>query len=49
MHLFCRRMTIPRRGQRDLVITAPLTGHMADTWRLFSFDRDISPEWPELP
>ncbi|MEE4211579.1 MAG: RluA family pseudouridine synthase [Parvularcula sp.] len=48
MHLFCRRLTIPRPGQRPLVVTAPLTGHMADTWKLFSFSKDVRPEWPEL-
>lgn len=47
MHLFCRRLVIPRPGNRPLVLEAPLTGHMEKTWQLFAFDHDARPEWPE--
>lgn len=48
LHLFCRQMTFehPETG-RDLTLKAPLTGHMAETWRFFSFDQDAECVWPE--
>ncbi|MEM9839884.1 MAG: RluA family pseudouridine synthase [Pseudomonadota bacterium] len=47
MHLFCRRLTIPLPGRRPLVLEASLTGHMAETWKLFSFDQQAEATWPE--
>jgi len=47
MHLFCRRLLIPRPGRRALALEAPLTGHMQDTWKLFAFDPNAYVEWPE--
>ncbi|NNU15236.1 RluA family pseudouridine synthase [Parvularcula sp. ZS-1/3] len=47
MHLFCRRLVIPRPGNRPLVLEAPLHGHMKETWKLFNFDERAKPEWPE--
>ncbi|MEM1379181.1 MAG: RluA family pseudouridine synthase [Pseudomonadota bacterium] len=47
MHLFCRRLTIPRPGQRPLTLEAPLTGHMRETWKLFAFDPEPKIVWPE--
>ena len=48
MHLFCRQMMVPRRGGgRPLVLTAPLTGHMAATWKLFAFEEPGELEWPD--
>lgn len=47
MHLFCRRLVIPRPGRKPLVLEAPLTGHMKETWALFGFDDSVRPEWPE--
>ena len=47
MHLFCREMTIPMPGRKPMTFTAPLTGHMAETWKLFSFDETGILEWPD--
>lgn len=47
MHLFCRRLSIPRPGRRPLALEAELTGHMLDTWKLFAFDQNAYLEWPE--
>ncbi|WP_031553728.1 RluA family pseudouridine synthase [Parvularcula oceani] len=47
MHLFCRQMTVPRKGKPPLVLTAPLTGHMQAAWSFFAFPDDIDTEWPE--
>ncbi len=47
MHLFCRRLVVPRPHRKPLVLEAPLTGHMLDTWKLFAFPLDAHPEWPE--
>lgn len=47
MHLFCRSMTVPREGRSPLVLSAPLTGHMAASWALFGFEHDPLLEWPE--
>lgn len=48
MHLFCRAMTFPHpETGKPVTIKAPLTGHMLDTWKFFSFDREAKVEWPE--
>ncbi|MEM9494396.1 MAG: RluA family pseudouridine synthase [Pseudomonadota bacterium] len=48
LHLFCRSMQFrhPVTG-RAMEISAPLTGHMAETWRFFGFDAGATCEWPE--
>jgi 23S rRNA pseudouridine955/2504/2580 synthase len=47
MHLFCRRLVVPRPGRKPLILEAPLTGHMKATWQLFAFDHNAKPEWPD--
>lgn len=48
LHLFCRSMTFPHpRTRRPMTLTAPLAGHMAQTWDFFSFDKKAVCEWPE--
>ena len=47
MHLFCRRLSVPRPGRKPLILEAPLTGHMLETWKLFGFPLDAVPLWPE--
>ena len=49
LHLFCRSMSFrhPKSG-KPTTITAPLTGHMKETWAFFSFDDDAEVEWPEF-
>lgn len=47
LHLFCRSLTIPRPGRRPLVLEAPLTSPMRETWALFGFPETARPEWPE--
>lgn len=48
MHLFCRSMTFPHpKTGRKTTLTAPLAGHMQETWKFFSFDRDAVCEWPD--
>ncbi len=48
LHLFCRSMTFahPQTG-RKMTLSAPLTGHMADTWKFFSFETRAVCDWPE--
>ena len=48
LHLFCRAMTFthPVTGRR-VTLQAPLTGHMAQTWKFFSFDADAVCDWPD--
>ncbi|MEO0400466.1 MAG: RluA family pseudouridine synthase [Pseudomonadota bacterium] len=48
LHLFCREMrfTHPKTGKR-FSVTAPLTGHMAETWAFFAFDNDAEIQWPD--
>lgn len=48
LHLFCRAMTFfhPATG-RAMTLTAPLTGHMKETWKFFSFDANAACGWPE--
>ena len=49
LHLFCRSMTFPHPATgRRMTLKAPLEGHMLDTWKFFSFDRDAKAEWPEM-
>ncbi len=48
MHLFCQGMVVPLPGRRrPLVVTAPLTGHMADSWAFFHFEAPTDLQWPE--
>ena len=47
MHLFCRRLIVPRPGRRPLELEAELQGRMAESWKLFNFDDKTRPEWPE--
>ena len=49
MHLFCRSMSFehPKTGQR-VTITAPLTGHMRDTWKFFGFNANATCDWPDI-
>jgi len=48
LHLFCRAMTFPHPATgRALTFSAPLTGHMAQTWDFLSFDKNAACEWPE--
>lgn len=49
LHLFCRSMTFRHPGSgKTMTFTAPLTGHMRETWRFFSFDQNAQTEWPEI-
>ncbi len=48
LHLFCRSMSFPHpKTGRKMTLTAPLQGHMLDTWKFFSFDQKAKAEWPE--
>lgn len=48
LHLFCRSMTFPHPvTRRKTTLIAPLSGHMAETWKFFSFDPKAQCEWPE--
>lgn len=49
MHLFCRSMSFehPKTGQR-ITVTAPLTGHMRDTWKFFGFNANATCDWPDI-
>lgn len=48
LHLFCRSMSFehPKTGQR-LTVTAPLTGHMLETWKFFGFSTNATCDWPK--
>ena len=49
LHLFCREMTFPHpKTGKSMSLRAPLTGHMAETWRFFSFDAEAACDWPEM-
>jgi 23S rRNA pseudouridine955/2504/2580 synthase len=49
LHLFCRSMTfLHPSSKQKMTFTAPLTGHMAETWEFFSFDPKTSCTWPEI-
>jgi 23S rRNA pseudouridine955/2504/2580 synthase len=30
-----------------MTLTAPLTGHMLETWKFFAFDENARSEWPD--
>lgn len=49
MHLFCSMMRVPTMSGKPVTITAPLTGHMAETVGFFGLDTPDpqSLEWPE--
>lgn len=48
LHLFCQSMTFPHpRTGRKMTLTAPLQGHMLETWKFFSFDKNAKADWPE--
>ncbi len=47
LHLFCRSMTVPRPRGAPLTLSAPLTGHMRDTWAFFGFDANPALDWPD--
>ena len=48
LHLFCRSMTFPHPATgRKMTLSAPLEGHMAQTWAFFSFDPKAACDWPE--
>ena len=48
LHLFCQSMTFPHpKTGRKMTLMAPLTGHMLETWKFFSFEKNASVEWPE--
>jgi len=48
LHLFCRSMSFqhPITGKK-MTLSAPITGHMKETWKFFSFSPDATCEWPE--
>ncbi len=49
LHLFCRSMQFNHPGTGAPVkLTAPLTGHMLETWRFFSFDAAVEATWPDF-
>lgn len=48
LHLFCREMTFPHPHGKMLTLSAPLTGHMRDTWRFFGFSESAQVDWPEM-
>lgn len=48
LHLFCRSMTFPHpKTGRAMTLNAPLSGHMLETWKFFSFDPNAKCSWPE--
>lgn len=48
LHLFCRSMTFPHpMTGRKMTLTAPLFGHMLETWKFFAFDSNAKCDWPE--
>ena len=49
LHLHARAIELPRRGGGVVGVTAPLPGHMAETWKLFGFDaNDTSDPFAEV-
>ena len=38
LHLHARRLTLPREGKPDLVLTAPLPAHMQKAFEMFTFN-----------
>ena len=48
LHLMCRSMTFPHpKTNRRMTLTAPISGHMLETWKFFSFNSNAKCEWPE--
>lgn len=48
LHLFCRTMTFPHPdGGKPKTLTAPLTGHMLETWKFFGFSATVETTWPD--
>ncbi|MFC2953052.1 RluA family pseudouridine synthase [Marinicaulis aureus] len=48
LHLFCRSMTFPHpKTGRNMTLSAPLQGHMLETWKFFCFGKNAKVEWPE--
>ncbi|GGH07629.1 pseudouridine synthase [Glycocaulis albus] len=41
LHLHARKLVIPREGKKPLVLEAPLSKHMADTFEALGFDPDM--------
>ena len=50
LHLCCREMRFrhPTSRHREIVISAPLQGHMLKSWQFFGFDREATVIWPEF-
>jgi 23S rRNA pseudouridine955/2504/2580 synthase len=49
LHLFCRSMRFPHPATgRMITVTAPLEGHMRNTWKFFSFDAEAKVVWPDI-
>ncbi|MGE0254168.1 MAG: RluA family pseudouridine synthase [Alphaproteobacteria bacterium] len=50
LHLHARAISLrhPATG-RALVVTAPLAGHMAESWAFFGFDQSAAPPLPMVP
>ena len=48
LHLHSRSLEVPRSDGKRLSLTAPLTGHMRETWALFGFEEASAKgiEWP---
>jgi len=42
LHLHARAIGLPRPDGRTLEVTAPLTGHMAESWAFFGFDANMT-------
>ncbi|PQA85405.1 RluA family pseudouridine synthase [Hyphococcus luteus] len=48
LHLFCRSMTFPHpKTGRRMTLDAPLSGHMLETWKFFTFEKNVKVDWPE--
>ena len=48
LHLFCRAMTFPHPATgKATTLSAPLTGHMLETWKFFGFDAAAETTWPD--
>ena len=49
LHLFCRTMSFrhPATGAA-MTLTAPLVGHMKETWSFFGFSEPAAIDWPDL-
>jgi 23S rRNA pseudouridine955/2504/2580 synthase len=48
LHLFCRSMTFPHPDTgKPKTLSAPLTGHMLETWKFFGFAASAETTWPD--